>query len=65
MLLALGINTTQHVEAGFDRHQHRAEERALTVEDARHVAAERLHQRDDDRAIEKDLDPAYKVMVAS
>ena len=55
VLLALGINATQQVETGFDRHQHRAEERALAVEDPRHVAAERLHQCDDDRAVKKDL----------
>ena len=58
MLLALLVDAAEPVERGFDRPQHRRQERALAVEDARHVPAERLHQRDDDRAVEDDLNPA-------
>ena len=57
MLLALRVDAADPIEHGFDRAQHRRQEGALAVEDARHVAAERLHQRDDDRAIEQDLNP--------
>ena len=58
VLLARLVDAADSVEHGLDRAQHRRQEGALAVEDARHVAAERLHQRDDDGAIEQDLDPA-------
>ena len=58
MLLALLVDAADAVERGLDRAQHRRQEGALAVEDARHVAAERLHQRDDDGAVEQDLNPA-------
>ena len=41
MLLALLVDAADPVERRFDRPQHRRQERALAVEDARHVAAER------------------------
>ena len=53
VLLALLVDAADPVEPDFDRPQDGREERALAVEDARHVAAERLHQRDDDRAVER------------
>ena len=39
VLLALLVDAADPVETGFDRPQHRREERALAVEDARHVAS--------------------------
>ena len=58
MLLAPLVDAADPVETGLDRPQDRGEERALAVEDARHIPAERFHQRDHDRAIENDLNPA-------
>ena len=58
MLLALLVDAAEPVERRLDRPQDRRQERALAVEDARHVAAERRHQRDDDRAVKQDLNPA-------
>ena len=58
MLLALFVDAAEPVERRLDRPQDRRQEGALAVEDARHVAAERLHQRDDDRAEEQNLNPA-------
>src|SRR6185312_10313842 len=58
MLFAPLVDAADPVEAGLERSQNRREERALTIEDARHVPAERLHQRDHDRAIKYDLNPA-------
>ena len=58
MLLALLVDAADAVENRLNRPQNRRQECALAVEDARHVPAERPHQRDDDRAIEQDLDPA-------
>ena len=53
VLLALLVDAAGPVERRLDGPQDRRQERALAVEDARHVPAERLHQRDDDRAIER------------
>ena len=58
VLLALLVDPADPVEHGLDRPQDRRQERALAGEDARHVPAERLHQRDHDRAVEDDLNPA-------
>ena len=58
VLLARRVDAAIAVEQRLDRLQHRRQEGALAVEDARHVAAERLHQGDDDSAVEEDLDPA-------
>ena len=38
MLLALFVDAAGRIERGFDRPQHRRQERALAIEDARHVA---------------------------
>jgi hypothetical protein len=46
------------VEAALDRAQHRLQPGALAVEDARHVAAERSDERNDDPAENEDLKPA-------
>ena len=53
VLLALLVDAADPVDAGLDRPQDRRKESALAIEDARHVAAERFRQRDDDRAVEK------------
>ena len=58
MLLARCIDAGMAIEEGLHRLQGRREKRALAIEDARHVAAERLHQRDHDGAKEQDLNPA-------
>ena len=58
MLLALLVDVTEAVQRRLDGFENGREEGVLAVEDARHVAAERLHQRDHDRAINDDLCPA-------
>ena len=50
----------QAVEHSLDRAQERRKEGALAVEDARHVPAQGLHERDDDGAEDEDLDPAVE-----
>ena len=60
MLLAFFVDAAGPVDGGFDRPQHRRQERALAVEDARHVAAEHRRDRDDDRAVKQDLNPANR-----
>ena len=64
MLLALLVDAASAVQRGLDRPQHRRQERALAVEHARHVAAEQRRERDDDRAVEQDLNPADDGHVA-
>ncbi len=58
MLLLLVVNAAQPVQGDLDRAKHRREERALAIEDARHIPAERRHDRDDDRAKKENLNPA-------
>ena len=58
VLFAFLIDTRGAVERQFDRPQDRREKSALAIEDARHVGAEHRRERDDDRAIKKDLNPA-------
>ena len=53
MLLALLVDAAEPIQSRLDRPQDRRQECALAVEDARHVPAERRHERDDDRAIER------------
>ena len=60
VLLALLVDAAGPVDRRFDRPQHRRQECALAVEDARHVAAEHRRDRDDDRAIEQNLNPANR-----
>ena len=59
-LLTLLVDAAGPVDRRFDRPQHRRQEGALAVEDARHVAAEHRRNRDDDRAVEQDLNPANR-----
>ena len=58
MLLALLVNAADPIEPGLNRPQDRREECTLTIEDAGHVPAQRFDQRDDDGAVQNDLDPA-------
>src|ERR1700688_5250942 len=58
MLLAPLAAAADPVKPGLDRPQDRREQRALAIEDARHVPAERFHQRDNDGAVQNDLNPA-------
>jgi hypothetical protein len=58
VLFAGRVHARDTIKHAFDRSQDRREERALAVEHARHVPAERLHQRNDDRAVQDDLNPA-------
>ena len=58
ILLPLLVDAAEAIEASLDRPQHRRQKGALAVEDSRHVPAERLHQRDNDRAIDRDLNPS-------
>ena len=58
ILLALLVDAGDAVEHDLDRPQNRRQEGALAVEDARHVAAEQRRDRDDDRAVEQNLNPA-------
>src|SRR5262245_30829187 len=60
ILLAPLIDTASAVEHPFDGLQGRREECRLAIEDARHVAAKRPRQRDDDRAVEQNFEPAYE-----
>jgi len=58
MLLAPGVDAADPIECRLDGAQQRGQGRALAVEDARHVGAERFRQRDDDEAVDENLKPA-------
>ena len=58
MLLALFIDAANPIEPRLNRAQDRRKKRTLAIEDARHVAAERLNQCDDNRAKQQNLNPA-------
>ena len=58
VLLAFLVDAADPVKRCLDRPQNRGEERALAIEHTRHVPAERLGQRDDDGAVQNDLNPA-------
>ena len=60
MLLTFLVDAAGPVDRRLNRPQHRRKEGALAVEDARHVAAEHRRDRDDDRAIKQDLNPANR-----
>jgi hypothetical protein len=57
-LLTPLIDSTRPIDPTLDRPQHRRQESPIAIENVRHVGAERLYQRDDDRAVERDLNPA-------
>ena len=57
MLLAFLVDAAGPVHGRLDRPQQRRKERALAVEDARHVGAEHRRDSDDDRAVKQDLNP--------
>ena len=58
VLLTRFVDAGEPVKRDFDRPQDRRQKRPFAVEHPRHEPAERLHQRDDDGAIERDLNPA-------
>jgi hypothetical protein len=58
MLLSAFVDAGNPVESALDRPQHRRQEGRFAVEHPRHVPAERLDQRDNNGAVENDLDPA-------
>ena len=56
LLLGL-VDARNGIKDALDGAQDRRQDGALAREDARHVASERLRERDDDRAVEHDLYP--------
>ena len=58
VLLALFVDPADPVDRDFDRPQQWRQQRPLAFEHARHVPAERLGQRDDDGAKQKNLNPS-------
>jgi hypothetical protein len=58
VLLAVLIHLCDTVECDFHGTQHWGKERALAIDDQRHVAAERFHQRNNDGAKRQDLHAA-------
>ena len=58
VLLAALVDAGDLVDRGFNGPQDRRQQRALAAKYARHVAAERRCQRDDDQAEEQDLNPS-------
>ena len=59
LFLAL-VGAGHPVEQPLEGHEQEREECALAIEDARHVAAERLHEKNDDPAEDEDLNPAVE-----
>ena len=57
LLLSL-VDPGEPIQSALHRTEDRREEGPLSRKDARHVEPERLHERDDDGAVERDLDPA-------
>ncbi len=57
-LLGAPVDPGEPVDAALDRLQHGREEHALAGKEARHIAAERRHQRDDERRERNNLQPA-------
>src|SRR5208283_741764 len=55
VLLLIFLDAAEPIESPLDRTQQRRQECTLAVEDARHIEAERLHEKCDDHAIECDL----------
>ena len=60
VLLLILAGAGDAVEATFDRAEDRRERSPLTVENAGHVAAERLYENKDEPAEKQDLDPSDK-----
>ena len=60
MLLARLVDAGDPVEPALDGAEHRRQERPLAFEHARHVAAERHHERGEDHEIDGDLNPAVE-----
>ena len=60
VLLLVGANAGDAIEAALERRQHRRQERAFAGEDAEQVAAERPGDQRDDDAEDDDLRPAVE-----
>ena len=58
MLFAFLVDAPGPVKDQLDRTQDRRQECALAIEDARHVPAERQHERGHEHAIDQNLNPA-------
>ena len=58
MLLSARVHARETVQAPLDRAEDRREQRSLAGENTRHESAKRLHERYDDRAEERDLNPS-------
>ena len=56
----LELIATARFKKALDRAQDRGEEGTPACHDPRHVPAERFHQRDDDSAEQRDLEPAIE-----
>ncbi len=57
LLLTLACSC-QTIKSPFDGNEDRRQKRALAIENARHIAAKRLYERDDDPAKDEDLYPS-------
>jgi hypothetical protein len=60
VLLLAFAGSRDTIETAFNRAEYRRQECAIAVEDAVHVAAERLHEQNDDPAIDEDLYPSVE-----
>ena len=56
--LFIGAHSGETVDESFDRHEHGRKPGALAFKDARHVAAQRFCQRDDNDEEGSELQPA-------
>ena len=65
MLFLVLVDAANPVNGALGRLQYRREERALAGEDPRHIGAEGFHKRDDERGIDRDLNPAVGGHVSS
>jgi hypothetical protein len=60
MLLASLVDAGDPVEPALDGTEHRRQERALALEDLRHIAAERHEECGEDDEVDRDLNPAVE-----
>ena len=58
MLLVALVNSGDFVDRTFNRPQNRGKKCALAIENAGHIGAKRRRDRDDNRAVKENLDPA-------
>ena len=60
MLLARLVDAGDPVKPALDGAKHRRQERALALEDLRHIAAKRHDERGEDHEVDRDLNPAVE-----